>query len=154
MYFNHNLKKAMTQWRLVNGNQSVPIEKFLEMVGNTASTSSTTAPSTQVNNTANITGVNVANSSILISSAPNNTKITSQNVQINQQLVNVNQSIQNKNQNTINGLPIIASIAPNTLLPQSQNVVIIVSFIFKSNNTWHYNLPILVAKKVFLVQRS
>lgn len=109
----------MTQWRLVNGNQSVPIEKFLEMVGNTTTTNST-APSP------NLTSSNVTNSPILIASSPSNVKITNQNVQINQQLLNVNQ---NKPQNTINGMPIIASIAPNTPMPQAQNVVIIVSFL-------------------------
>ncbi len=109
----------MTQWRLVNGNQSVPIEKFLEMVGNTA-TNNSTAPSP------NLQSSNVANSPILIASSPSNVKITNQNVQINQQLLNVSQ---NKPQNTINGMPIIASIAPNTPIPQAQNVVIIVSFL-------------------------
>ena len=44
------LKKAMNQWRSVNGNQSVPIERFLEMANTgtgQSTTPSTTQPTTQ-----------------------------------------------------------------------------------------------------------
>ena len=144
------LQKAMIQWRIVNGNQSVPIEKFLEMVGNSTtlsttsstsssgSSSSSTASSSsmggvtiqqqQQNNTMGLNNTQTANASILIATANTNKQqqqqqATSQNVQINQQLAAANQ----QNKTTINSLPIIASIAPNTLMPQPQSVVIIVS---------------------------
>ena len=130
----------MIQWRLVNGNQSVPIEKFLEMVG-TSNTPSSSSTQLNANSNTNMNGLNVANtinnSPILIASAsPANAKIPNQNVQISQPL-SVNSNQLNKNQTTINGMPVI--VTPNSMLSQSQNVVIIVSIMLAIFESKRFN---------------
>jgi hypothetical protein len=119
----------MAQWRLSYGNQSVPIEKFLEIVGNSTSTSS---PAQQIQINANNTTTNATSNAV--NTTPGNSTTAN--------LVNANttsstpiliattsgataaQNLQ-KNQN----IPILASLAPNAIIQQPQNFVIIVSII-------------------------
>ena len=119
----------MAQWRLSYGNQSVPIEKFLEIVGNSTSTPNTTQQAQiNVNGSTSNTTVNAANTAPVNSTTANlvNSNATSSTPILIATASSATgaQNLQ-KNQN----IPILASLAPNAILQQPQNVVIIVSIL-------------------------